>query len=48
MRFAPSLGPWYSSCREFVSRHLDAPLVDRFAVADVDVVHFHDGVHPYY
>jgi hypothetical protein len=42
------LSPWYSFVREFVSRHLDAPLVDRFAVADVDVVYFHDGVHHYY
>lgn len=43
-----SLSPWYSFVCEFVSRHLDAPPVDRFAVADVDVVYFRDGVHYYY
>jgi hypothetical protein len=48
MRFAPASSPWYPLVREFVSRHVDAPLVDRFAVADVDVVYFHDGVHHYY
>jgi len=35
------------SPREFVSRHLDAPHLDRFA-ADVDVVHFHYDVHHHY